>query len=79
MGTYVKKSGHLEFHYGYDEEVGEFWYQVIDNTRRHINDGIVEEQGSKMNNMPPLVMAEKMKQFGVPVDLIQKVLWMKKI
>jgi hypothetical protein len=79
MGSYKKKSGHLEFHYGYDDEVGEYWYTVIDTTRLHINEGILEEQGTKLNNMPPLVMAEKMKQFGAPVDHIQKVLWMKKI
>jgi hypothetical protein len=79
MGSYVKKSGHLSFHYGYDDHVGEHWYEVIDKTRRHINDGVVEFGGTKTNNMPLIVLAEKMKQFKAPTEHIQKVLWMMKI
>jgi len=79
MSRYVKKSSHLEFHYGYDEQIGEYWYQVYDKTRKHINDGLVEEAGTKLNNMPPLVLAEKMKQFEFDEEHIKKVLWMRKI
>lgn len=79
MGAYKQVSGSIEFHYGFDEQVGEYWYQVIDSTRSHINDGIVEEGGTKLNGMTPLVLAEKMKQFNAPQDHIRKVLWMRKI
>ena len=79
MGSHKKKSGHLVFHYGYNEQVGEYWFVVVDLTRKHIKKGVVERQGTKFNNMPPLVLAEKMKQFGAPLEHIQKVLWMKRI
>lgn len=79
MSKYEQKSGSLEFHYGYDDVVGEYWYEVYDTTRRHLNGGLVEEGGTKTNNMPPLVLAEKMKRFNAPQEHIQKVLWMKKI
>ena len=79
MSHHIKKSGHLEFHYGYDEQVEEYWYKVFDKTRRKINNGLVEQAGSKMNGMPPLVLAEKLKQFGADEEHIRRVLWMRKI
>jgi hypothetical protein len=79
MSHYTLKSSHLEFHYGYDEGVGEYWYEVVDKGRMQINEGIVESGGSIETNMPPLVLAEKLKQFGAPTDHIQKVLYMRKI
>ena len=63
MSHYIKKSGHLEFHYGYNEQVDEYWYKVFDRTRKQFNNGLVEQAGSKMNGMPPLVLAEKLKKF----------------
>jgi hypothetical protein len=79
MSKYVQKSGAIEFHYGWDEKHQEYWYQVYDNTRKHIDDGLLENEGSKSTGMPPLVLAEKMKQFNAPTEHIRKVLWMRKI
>lgn len=79
MSHYVKKSGNIEFHYGYNENIGEYWFKVIDNTRKHINNGVVEQAGTKKNNMPPLVLAEKLKKFGANKEHIRRVLWMRKI
>jgi hypothetical protein len=79
MSEYVKRKGAIEFRYGYDEDIGEYWYEVYDHARSHINDGLVEEGGSKSTGMPPLVLAEKLKQFNAPLEHIQKVLWMRKI
>lgn len=79
MSHYIEKSGILEFHYGYDEQYGEYWYEVYDKTRKHINKGLVESAGTKRNGMPPLVLAEKLKQFGANEEHIRRVLWMRKI
>lgn len=79
MGQHKIKDGHLEFHYGYDERIREFWYQVIDNSKLHVNDGIVDDGGTISTNMPILVMAEKMKQFKASKSHIQKVLFFRKI
>lgn len=79
MSKYKRKSGSIEFYYGWDEQVQEYWYEVYDTTRKHINGGLLEQGGSKTTGMPPLVLAEKMKQFGAPTEHIRKVLWMRKI
>lgn len=79
MSRYTKRSGQIEIHYGYDEEVGEYWYEVYDKARKHIDDGLVETAGSKTTGMPPLVLAEKLKQFDADPEHIKKVLWMRKI
>lgn len=79
MSRYVLKSGHLEFHYGYNEQIGEYWYSVFDKARKDINGGLIDQAGSKTTGMPPIVLAEKLKQFNAPLDHIQKVLWMRKI
>jgi hypothetical protein len=79
MGRYILKSSHIEFHYGYNEQNGEYWYSVYDKTRKHINGGLIDRGGSKSTGMPPIVLAEKLKKFGGNVEHIQKILWMKKI
>jgi hypothetical protein len=79
MSHYTLQSANLTFHYGYNEQIGEYWYSVYDKTRKHINSGIVDQAGSKTTGMPPIVLAEKLKQFNAPTDHIQKVLWMRKI
>ena len=73
------KSGHLEFHYGFNEQIGEYWYSVYDKTRKNINNGLVDQGGSKTTNMPTIVLAEKCKQFNAPIEHIQNILWMRKI
>lgn len=79
MSEYKKRSGSIELHYGYDEEYGEYWYEVYDLTRKHINGGLVESAGSTSTGMPQLVLAEKLKQFNCDPEHVKKVLWMKKI
>jgi hypothetical protein len=79
MSHYIKKSGSIDFHYGYDDKVGEYWYQVFDKTRANMNNGLVEQGGTKTNGMPPLVLAEKLKKFGADKEHIRRVLWMRKI
>lgn len=79
MSSYTKKSGQIELNYGYDEEIGEYWYEIYDNARKHINGGLVESGGSKTTGMPPLVLAERLKKFNADPEHIKKVLWMRKI
>lgn len=74
MSNYLLKSAHIEFHYGYDPNADEFWYEVYDVTRKHINGGLIEKMGTRLNNLPMLVLAEKLKQFKAPTIHIQKVL-----
>jgi|LakMenE01Jun11ns_1017448.scaffolds.fasta_scaffold9354066_1 hypothetical protein len=79
MSRYIMKSGHLEFHYGYNEQIGEYWYCVYDKSRKTINNGLIDQGGSKTTGMPTIVLAEKCKQFKAPIEHIQKILWMRKI
>ena len=79
MSRYVVKKGNLEFHYGYNESNGEYWYSVYDRARKHINKGLVDQAGTISTGLPPIVLAEKMKRFEAPLEHIQKVLWMRKI
>ena len=79
MSEYKKRSGQIELRYGYDDDVGEYWYEIYDMARKQINDGLVESGGSKTTGMPPLVLAERLKKFGAPKEHIQKVLWMRRI
>tara|TARA_B110000503_G_C7146316_1_gene413150 strand:- start:795 stop:1034 length:240 start_codon:yes stop_codon:yes gene_type:complete len=79
MSRYVVKSKHIELHYGYDEQIGEWWFQVYDNARKQIEDGLVDEGGTKTTNLTPIELAERLKKFEAPVEHIQKILWRKKI
>lgn len=79
MSRYVIKKGTLEFHYGYNESNGEYWYSVFDRTRKQINNGLIDQASTLSTGLPPIVLAEKMKRFEAPVEHIQKVLWMRKI
>lgn len=79
MASYKERSGNLEFHYGWDDVKKEYWYKVYDLNRRHINGGLIDAAGSRSSNMPPTLMAEKLKQFNAPQEHVKKVLWLKKI
>jgi hypothetical protein len=80
MGSHVRKSGSLEFHYGYRERTREYWYMVVDKNMKHVyRDGVMEFQSTATTGMSLIVMAEKLKQFEAPQEHIQKILLMRKI
>lgn len=79
MSRYVTKSKHIELHYGYDEQLDEWWFQVYDNARLQINDGLVDEGGTRTTNLTHIELAEKLKRFEAPVEHIQKILVRRKI
>jgi hypothetical protein len=79
MSRYVLKQGTLHFHYGYDENNQEHFYEVYDSSRMWMNNGLIDSGGTRRTLLPPIVLAEKMKKFQAPVEHIQKVLWMRKI
>lgn len=79
MSRYFVQDKHIELHYGYDEQLAEWWFQVYDNARKNINDGLVDEGGTRTTNLSPIELAEKLKRFNAPVEHIQKILYRKKI
>ena len=79
MSRHIKKSKHIELHYGFDEQIGEWWFQVYDNARRQISDGLIDEGGTLTTNLTHIELAEKLKRFDAPVEHIQKVLCRMKI
>jgi len=80
MSTYKLKKGSLLLIYGYKQSLGGngYYYRVYDFTRKHINKGIIDSGGFN-SILPPVLIAEKLKQFNAPLEHIQKVLWMRRI
>lgn len=79
MSKYRIISRCVIFEYGYDDDEKEYYYRVYDTTRKHINNGLIEFGGSRTTSLPPIVLAEKLKQINAPQEHIQKILWMRKI
>lgn len=79
MSRYIKRKGLLEIQYGWNTIKREYFYEVYDLTKKHINKGLIDSAGSVSTGMPPIVLAEKLKRFDAPTEHIQKILWMKKI
>jgi len=79
MSRFVKRKGLLEIHYGWNNSQKEYFYEIYDLTKKHLNKGLIDSAGSRSTSMPPIVLAEKLKRFEAPTEHIQKILWMKKI
>lgn len=78
MSSYKKQSGSIVLHYGFDEQSLEYWYEVYDLNRKHIDEGFIEGNSSS-HGLTPILMAEKMKQFEVPEHLVNNVILLKPI
>ena len=73
---YTKMSGNVKLVYGYDtRETPEYYFEVWDTVKKEAGDqGLLEFQGTHETNLPNIVMAEKLKQFGCPAAHIQAVI-----